>query len=127
MVIVHAKSTKNVQPKKTKTTRYCIDCTRCVEDKIIHLPDFVDFLKTRIKVNGKINNLGSNVVITASTGKITVSSNIPISKRSLKYFSKKFLKRRQLRDWVRVISSSKNGYELRYFHIASDAEDEAQE
>lgn len=33
--------------------------------------------------------------------KITVTSNIPFSKRYLKYLTKKFLKKNSLRDWIR--------------------------
>lgn len=43
--------------------------------------------------------------------------------RYLKYLTKKFLKKNQLRDYIRVVASSKTNYELRYLHIAG-AEDE---
>jgi hypothetical protein len=33
--------------------------------------------------------------------KITVTANIPFSKRYLKYLTKKFLKKNTLRDWIR--------------------------
>lgn len=33
--------------------------------------------------------------------KITVTSSIPLSKRYLKYLTKKFLKKNTLRDWIR--------------------------
>lgn len=35
--------------------------------------------------------------------KITVTSNIPFSKRYLKYLTKKFLKKNTLRDWIRWV------------------------
>lgn len=40
----------------------------------------------------------------------------------LKYLTKKYLKKHNVRDWLRVIASDKdkNGYELRYFNIADD-------
>ena len=42
-----------------------------------------------------------------------------------KIYTKKYLKKQQLRDWLRVISSKKGAYELRYFNIqADDAEGE---
>ena len=41
------------------------------------------FLQERIKVNGKAGNLGNGVVsIERSKSKITVSSEVPLSKRS---------------------------------------------
>lgn len=45
------------------------------------------------------------------------------SKRYLKYLTKKYLKRNSLRDWLRVVASSKDTYELRYFQINQDDED----
>ena len=44
----------------------------------------------------------------------------------MKYLTKKYLKKHNVRDWLRVIASSKdrNVYELRYFNIADDAEEE---
>ena len=47
--------------------------------------------------------------------------------RYLKYLTKKYLKKHNVRDWLRVIASNKdrNVYELRYFNIAdNDGEDE---
>jgi large subunit ribosomal protein L22e len=46
-----------------------------------------------------------------------VTSNIPISKRYLKYLTKKFLKKNTLRDWIRVVASSKDSYQLRFYNI----------
>jgi large subunit ribosomal protein L22e len=49
--------------------------------------------------------------------KITVTANIPFSKRYLKYLTKKFLKKNSLRDYLRVVASSKDVYELRFYNI----------
>ena len=35
--------------------------------------------------------------------KIVVNTNIDFSKRYLKYLTKKFLKKNQLRDWIRYV------------------------
>ena len=43
--------------------------------------------------------------------------------RYLKYLTKKFLKKNNLRDYIRVVATSKANYELRYFQI-NQAEDE---
>jgi len=72
--------------------------------------------------------LGDNVKVARDgTTKITVTSNILLSKRYLKYLTKKFLKKNSLRDWIRVVASSKDTYELRFYSnidAGSDAEDE---
>ena len=44
--------------------------------------------------------------------------------RYLKYLTKKYLKKQQLRDWLHVIASSKNAYELRYYNIHDQDADE---
>jgi hypothetical protein len=46
-----------------------------------------------------------------------VTANIPFSKRYLKYLTKKFLKKNSLRDYLRVVASSKDNYELRFYNI----------
>lgn len=54
---------------------------------------------------------------TERSHKITLSANIPFSKRYLKYLTKKFLKKNSLRDYLRVVASSKDIYELRFYNI----------
>ena len=41
----------------------------------------------------------------------------------MKYLTKKFLKKHELRDWLRVISNAKDSYELRYFNINQEETD----
>ena len=38
--------------------------------------------------------------------------------------TKKFLKKQQLRDWLRVVSTSQGHYELRFFNVVNDNEEE---
>jgi len=56
-----------------------------------------------------------------------VTSNIAFSKRYLKYLTKKFLKKNSLRDWIRVVASSKDNYQLRFYNIAGAGEEEEEE
>lgn len=46
-----------------------------------------------------------------------MTSNIPFSKRYLKYLTKKFLKKNQLRDYLRVIATAKDVYQLKFYNI----------
>lgn len=90
------------------------------------MPTFQEkYLHERIKVNGKTGNLGNNVTIEKNKAKITISTDLPFSKRYLKYLSKKYLKKNNLRDWLRVVSASKDTYELKYFQINNEEEEEA--
>ncbi|WPT13243.1 60S ribosomal protein L22-2 [Picochlorum sp. SENEW3] len=117
-------------PKKAKKTlTFHIDCSRPVEDSIMEIAAFEKFLTDKIKVEGKTGVLGDNVKVTRDKTRITVTSEVPMSKRYLKYLTKKFLKKHNVRDWLRVIASNKDRsvYELRYFNIADQAEDEEDE
>lgn len=51
---------------------------------------------------------------------------IVLFSRYLKYLTKKYLKKHNVRDWLRVIASNKdrNVYELRYFNIAENEGEE---
>ena len=46
--------------------------------------------------------------------------------RYLKYLTKKYLKKNSLRDYLRVVASSKDSYELKYFSFDDD-EDEGED
>jgi large subunit ribosomal protein L22e len=41
--------------------------------------------------------------------------------------TKKFLKKNLLRDWLRVVSTSKGVYELRFFNVVNDGDEEDDE
>ncbi|XP_058990340.1 large ribosomal subunit protein eL22-like [Mustela lutreola] len=114
--------------KKKQVLKFTLDCTHPVEDGIMDAANFEQFLQKRIKVNGKAGNLGGGVVtIERSKSKIPVTSEVPFSKRYLKYLTKKYLKKNNLRDWLRVVANSKESYELRYFQINQDEEEEEEE
>ncbi|XP_005175678.1 large ribosomal subunit protein eL22 [Musca domestica] len=111
--------------KKKVSLRYAIDCTNIAEDNILDVVDFEKYIKSRMKVNDKVNNLGNNVTFERVKMKLYVNSDVHFSKAYLKYLTKKYLKKNSLRDWIRVVANDKDSYELRYFRINSnDDEDE---
>ncbi|XP_061386402.1 large ribosomal subunit protein eL22 [Musca vetustissima] len=111
--------------KKKVSLRYAIDCTNIAEDNILDVVDFEKYIKARMKVNDKVNNLGNNVTFERVKMKLYVNSDVHFSKAYLKYLTKKYLKKNSLRDWIRVVANDKDSYELRYFRINSnDDEDE---
>merc|ERR1711918_140527 len=117
----------NKLAKKTKVKaevlKFSINCAKPVDDGIMDSGAFEKFLHDRIKVNGKAGQLGDQVAIERSGSVITVIAEAPFSKRYLKYLTKKFLKKHQLRDWLHVIADTRTSYELRYFEIQGDDED----
>merc|ERR550519_2921016 len=111
---------------KKKTLHYTIDCKNPVEDGIMDATNFKKYLDERIKVEGKTGNFGNRLWLELEKNKVNVNytSDIAFSKRYLKYLTKKYLKKNNLRDWLRVVASSKDSYELRYFQINNEEEEE---
>uniref|UniRef100_A0AAQ4Q5Q8 Large ribosomal subunit protein eL22 n=1 Tax=Gasterosteus aculeatus aculeatus TaxID=481459 RepID=A0AAQ4Q5Q8_GASAC len=120
--------------KKGAVWKFTLDLTHPVEDGILDsamvlvgdLSNVETFLKERIKVNGKTGNLGNIVQVGRMKNKINVQSEKQFSKRYLKYLTKKYLKKNNLRDWLRVVASDKETYELRYFQISQDDDEESE-
>ncbi|KAI4490943.1 hypothetical protein M0802_010617 [Mischocyttarus mexicanus] len=113
--------------KKKVSVKFTIDCTHPVEDNIMDVANFEKYLQERIKVSGKTGNFGNNVSIERNKMKLSVNSDIDFSKRYLKYLTKKYLKKNKLRDWLRVVSQDKETYELRYFQINSQEDDDEED
>ena len=72
------------------------------------------------KVDNKTGNLGNSVTVSMDKESIVVESKINFSKRYLKYLTKKYLKKQDLKEFLRVIASQKNTYQLRYFKIQNE-------
>ena len=116
------------QASKAKKLEFTIDCQIPVDDLVMDAATFEKFLHDRIKINGKTGVLGDAVKISRDKTKIQIEAVAPFSKRYLKYLTKKYLKKQQLRDYLHVIASSKTTYELRYFNIHDkDADDDDEE
>ncbi|OCK78799.1 ribosomal protein L22e [Lepidopterella palustris CBS 459.81] len=107
------------------TKKFIINASQPANDKIFDISAFEKFLHERIKVEGRTGNLGDVIQISQQgDGKIEVIAHQEFSGRYLKYLTKKFLKKQQLRDWLRVVATAKGVYELRFFNVANDEPDE---
>jgi large subunit ribosomal protein L22e len=90
------------------------------------------FLQERIKVNGKAGVLGDAVTVGRDKSKVVVTvadgGSTALSKRYLKYLTKKYLKKHNVRDWLHVVASPKDrqAYELKYFNVAHEGDDEGE-
>ncbi|KAI9357698.1 ribosomal L22e protein family-domain-containing protein [Zopfochytrium polystomum] len=116
---------KTVKPKKVPPVKYTIDCSTPAGDNIFDTAAFEKYLKDRVKVGGRTGNLGSTVAISRNGAIITITAPTGLfAKRYFKYLTKKFLKKNQIRDWLRVIANSKFSFELRYPQINSNEEEE---
>lgn len=91
------------------------------------------FLQERIKVDGKAGVLADRVVVARDKSKVTVTvaegaAAGLIGKRYLKYLTKKYLKKHNVRDWLHVVASPKDrqAYELKYFNVAHEGDDDGE-
>uniref|UniRef100_A0A4W4EXR8 Large ribosomal subunit protein eL22 n=1 Tax=Electrophorus electricus TaxID=8005 RepID=A0A4W4EXR8_ELEEL len=106
--------------KKKQVLKFTLDCTHPVEDGIMDAANFEQFLQERIKVNGKAGNLGGGA-IAIERSKIFFAEVYEF------HLTSKYLKKNNLRDWLRVVANTKESYELRYFQINQDEEEEEDE
>ena len=128
--------------------QFIINASQPASDKIFDVSAFEKFLHDKIKVDNRVGNLGDIVQISQQgDGKIEVIAHTQFSGRYLKYLwvsllttyafpnadmtltyrTKKFLKKQQLRDWLRVVSTSQGVYELRFFNVVNDDADDDDE
>ena len=115
---------KAKKQQKKISLKFTIDCKLPIEDNVIVLNDFENFMKQHIKFGGKTGNLGTAVNVSKDRDQLSVGSTIPLSKRYLKYLTKKYLKKQELKEYLRVVATGKNSYDLRYFNIHNDEEEE---
>eukprot|EP00921_Rhytidocystis_pertsovi_P000112 GHVQ01000248.1.p2 GENE.GHVQ01000248.1~~GHVQ01000248.1.p2 ORF type:complete len:127 (+),score=22.34 GHVQ01000248.1:185-565(+) len=115
---------KGANKGKEKKVKFTVDCSVPVEDSILDPAGLEKFYQDRIKVDNKTGNLGDKVSIVRDRSRITVQAELPFAKRYLKYLTKKYLKRHQLRDYLRVLANGPQTYELRYYEMNTAAEEE---
>uniref|UniRef100_A0A8C7NPA9 Ribosomal protein L22-like 1 n=1 Tax=Oncorhynchus mykiss TaxID=8022 RepID=A0A8C7NPA9_ONCMY len=94
---------------------FTLDLTHPVEYSILDSANFVSYL---VKVNGKTGNLANVVEINLLKNKIHVTEP---AFQEVSYW---YLKKNNLRDWLRVVLSDKETYELRYFQISQEEDND---
>lgn len=112
------------QKAKKISHKYTINCAQPIEDNVLVLADFEAYVTSHLKVEGKVGNLGSHVKVAKDKDSLVVEASIALSKRYLKYLTKKYLKQQDLREYLRVVATSKNQYELRFFQVNNDEADQ---
>ncbi|XP_016996516.2 large ribosomal subunit protein eL22 [Drosophila takahashii] len=111
--------------KKKVWQRFVIDCDCVAEDLILDVADFEKYLKTHIKVKNKINQLNDLVTFERiKNSSLVIHTAVHFSKRYFKYLAKRYLKKHSLRDWVRVVSTGKETFTMRYFKIQGQDDDD---
>merc|ERR1712054_540656 len=104
--------TQKSKKSKSNTRKFTINCAAPVDDGILDMASFNAYLAEHIKVEGKVGNLGNNIKVEVAKTNLVVSSEIALSKR--------YLKKNNLREWLRVVAEDKASYTLKYFNINND-------
>ena len=110
-----AKGKKNVK----------IDCAIPANDGIFNaemLAAFEQYFQTNTKLHGRKGKLSDRVKITLAENVLSISTTMAYRKKYFKYLTKKFLKKKNLRDWIRILSRGKDKYQLKYFNIHDQEE-----
>lgn len=114
-------------PEVTKPLKFVLDLGVAYEDDLIVPKEFLDFLKSSLKVNGKKGNLGEDVTLLLSGSKINLTSKVRVSKRYLKYLTKKYLKKSDILEYLKVIATDKQTYKIKYIKLDQDEGEENKE
>jgi len=104
-----------------------IDCSIPVRDEVFDkelVGAFEQHFLSNTKLHGKKGKLADKVKVVMDKDKhvLTVATTMKYRKKYFKYLTKKFLKKKNLRDFFRVIATNKGEYQLRYFNIAEGEE-----
>lgn len=104
-----------------------IDCSVPANDGIFDdsvIAAFEQYFQDNTKLNGLKGKLTEKVRINMNKDNVlTVTTTMAYRKKYFKYLTKKFLKKKDLRDWIRILSTSKDTYQLKYFNIQGEDEE----
>lgn len=118
----HSKNRQN--QIKEKAISYVVDLKQPIDDGVFEITDFENHMKQSMKLNGK-KNITDLVEISSKDYRLTINTKIIFSKRYIKYLAKKYLKKQELRDYLRVIATDKNTYTIKFVNLNDGAEAEA--
>lgn len=104
-----------------------MDVSAPTENGVFDPSSYVKYLIDHIKVEGITGNLGNEISVTEEGNAVVVVSNTAFSGKYLKYLTKRYLKKNQIRDWIRFVSVKKNQYKLQFYLVADEEEEEDEE
>lgn len=102
---------------------YTIDLSLVAPENVIDIANFDKYMRDHIKVDGKVGQLGKRVILKKGNDSLVVTAEAPFSKRYLKYLTKKYLKKNELRDYLRIIANGKDSYQIKFFKIGNNDEE----
>jgi large subunit ribosomal protein L22e len=114
----HSKVRNN--PRKEQAIKYVVNLKQPIEDGVFELSDFENHVKESLKLNGK-KGLSDVVISSEDSNRLVVSTKILFSKRYIKYLAKKYLKKQDLRDYLRVVATDKHTYTVKFVNMGEGA------
>ena len=106
-----------------KTIKHTVDLGVAIDDSLVQISEFVDYIKSNLKVNGNKGALGEDIVVSANgTKQSMVTSRVRLGKRYNKYLTKKFLKKIGISDYIKINATEKSVYKLKYIAVEKSKE-----
>lgn len=118
-----------LQTKKNEKVvrKLVVDCSTPTENGVFDPESYVKYLVEHIKVDGHVGQLGDAITVSTEGTKVIVTASTKFSGKYLKYLTKRYLKKNQIRDWIRFISVKKNEYKLQFYSASVDEDEEDEE
>lgn len=113
--------------KSSAAKKFVVDTSAPVENGVFDQEGYVKYLVEHIKVDSIVGNLGEDISVSSEGTKVIVVSNTKFSGKYLKYLTKRYLKKNQIRDWIRFVSVKQNQYQLQFYSVAGEDEEEEDE
>ncbi|CCH60749.1 hypothetical protein TBLA_0D02450 [Henningerozyma blattae CBS 6284] len=111
--------------RKQKITKtFTVDVSSPTENGVFDPAAYKKYLIDHIKVEGAVGNLGNAISVEEDGSIVTIVSTAKFSGKYLKYLTKKYLKKNQLRDWIRFVSTKQNQYRLAFYQVAPEEEED---
>ncbi|CAI4420042.1 AEL_collapsed_G0015530.mRNA.1.CDS.1 [Saccharomyces cerevisiae] len=107
----------NTSRKQKVIKTLTVDVSSPTENGVFDPASYSKYLIDHIKVDGAVGNLGNAIEVSEDGSIVTVVSSAKISGKYLKYLTKKYLKKNQLRDWIRFVSIRQNQYKLVFYQV----------
>ncbi|ESL11839.1 60S ribosomal protein L22 [Trypanosoma rangeli SC58] len=82
----------------------------------------MQYFQDNVKLNGRKGKLTEKVRVRLHNKVLTILTTMAYRKKYFKYLTKKFLKKKDLRDWIRILARGKDTYQLKYFNIQDQEE-----
>ena len=111
---------KDRNPPVEKELKFVVDFGVAFQDDLVIPKEFQTYLLSRLKLNGETGNVNQDVVVTTSGGKVTLTSKVRLSKRYLKYMTKKYLKKTDILEYFKIVATDRATYTVEYLREKLD-------